>query len=155
MDFEPWVHLGHIIGAVIWVGGGVMLSLVGVRARRSDDPAVVREFARLLSFTGLRVFAPAVVVVLLTGLWLVLAGSEWQLDQVWVLLALAAFAVAFLIGAIYLSRSALQLERAATSAFDPPVARAAIGRWLSGYAFVLATLLFALWDMVFKPGTGG
>ena len=67
--------------------------------------AVVGEFARLLSFAGLRVFTPAVLIVLLSGLWLVLAGSEWNLTQTWVLVALAAFAAAFLIGALYLSRS--------------------------------------------------
>jgi uncharacterized membrane protein len=92
------------------------------------------------------------VTVLVTGLWLVLAGSEWQIGQLWVLLALTAFAAAFLIGAVYLSRSALQLERAATSAADLQGAQAAIGRWLAGYSLVLVILLFAVWDMVFKPG---
>jgi hypothetical protein len=27
-----------------------------------------------------------------------------------------------------------------------------LNRWLAGYGFVLALLLMALWDMVFKPG---
>jgi uncharacterized membrane protein len=152
MDWEPWIHFAHIAGAVVWVGGGVMLSLVGLRARRSGDAAVVGEFARLLSYAGLRVFTPAVLVVLLSGLWLVLAGSEWNLTQLWILLALGAFAAAFLIGAVYLSRSAIKLERVATATPDLPAARAAIGRWLAGYALVLAILVFALWDMVFKPG---
>jgi len=31
-------------------------------------------------------------------------------------------------------------------------ARAALDRWLTGYAAVLAVLVFAVWDMVFKPG---
>ena len=110
------------------------------------------EFARLLSYAGLRVLTPAVLVVLLSGLWLVLAGSEWTLTQSWVLLALGAFAAAFLIGAVHLSRSALQLERAAITTPDLAVARAAIGRWLVGYGLVLAILVFTLWDMVFKPG---
>lgn len=153
MDFEPWIHFAHITGAVVWVGGGVMLSLVGNRARKSDDAAVVGEFARLLSYAGLRVLMPAVVVVLLSGLWLVLAGSEWNLTQPWILLALGAFAAAFLIGAVYLSRTAIQLERVTATNPDLGAARAALGRWLAGYGLVLAILVFALWDMVFKPGT--
>jgi uncharacterized membrane protein len=152
MDLEPWIHFAHITAAVVWVGGGVMLAVVAIRARRSEDLAVVAEFARLLSFAGLRVLTPAVVVVLLSGLWLVLAGSEWTLTQAWVLLALGAFAAAFLIGAVYLSRSALQLERAAITKPDLAVARAAIGRWLAGYGLVLAILVLTMWDMVFKPG---
>ena len=63
---------------------------------------------------------PAVVLVLLSGLWLVLAGSEWQLGQLWVLIALAGFAGAFLVGVLYLSRTAGELERAARPTSPPP-----------------------------------
>jgi len=152
MDWEPWIHFAHVTAAVVWVGGGMMLTLVAIRARRSEDLAVVGEFAQLLSYAGLRVLMPAVLVVLLSGLWLVLAGSQWNLTQVWILSALGAFAAAFLIGAVYLSRTALQLERVAIATPHLAAARAAIGRWLVGYGLVLAILVFALWDMVFKPG---
>src|SRR5512138_1719482 len=106
---EPWIHFLHVLGAIIWVGGGVMLSLIGARARKSEDPRLIGEFARMLSYVGLRVLTPAVVGVLLTGLWLVLTGSEWSFTQVWVLLGLGAFIAAFLVGAVYLSRIAIQL----------------------------------------------
>jgi uncharacterized membrane protein len=156
MTLEPWLHLAHVAGAILWVGGGVMLSLIGFRARRSGDVALIREFARTLSYVGLRLLTPAVVVVLVSGVWLVLASAEWSLTQLWVLLALGAFVVAFLVGAVYLSRSALQLERVVTpgqgQAADLPAARDALGRWLVGYGVVLAILAFALWDMIFKPG---
>jgi hypothetical protein len=36
---------------------------------------------------------------------------------------------------------------------DIAAARDALGRWMVGYVVVLAVLVFALWDMVFKPGT--
>ena len=153
MTLEPWLHLAHILGAIIWVGGGVMLSLVGVRARQSEDPSLIKEFARMLSFVGLRVLTPAVVAVLVSGIWLVLAGSEWDFTQLWVLFGLGAFVLDFLIGAIYLSRIAIQLERTATGAeIDLPAARYLLGRWLAGYGVILVILLFAVWDMVFKPG---
>lgn len=56
-------------------------------------------------------------------------------------------------GAVYLSRAAIQLERL-VRATDPSLAEASamLGRWLVGYAIVLIVLVFALWDMVFKPG---
>jgi uncharacterized membrane protein len=131
-----------------------MLSLIGFRARRSGDRAVIREFARTLSYVGLRLLTPAVVVVLVSGVWLVLASAEWSLTQLWVLLALGAFVVAFLVGAVYLSRSTLQLERVVTQGQDQGLepARDALGRWLVGYGVVLAILAFALWAMIFKPG---
>jgi uncharacterized membrane protein len=153
MTLEPWLHLAHVVGAIIWVGGGIMLSAVGARARQSEDPRLIGEFARMLSYVGLRVFTPAVVAVLVSGVWLVLASSEWNFTQLWVLLALGAFVVAFLIGAIYLSRIAIELERLVTRTdLDPQAVRDLLGRWIVGYRVVLVILLFAVWDMVFKPG---
>ncbi len=153
MTLELWLHLAHVAGAIVWVGGGMMLSLVGARARQSRDLAVIGEFARTLSYVGLRVFTPAVLVVLVSGVWLVLVSSEWNFSQLWVLLALGAFVVAFLIGAVYLSRSAIQLDRAVSQNADLQAASDALRRWLVGYGVVLIILVFALWDMIFKPGT--
>ena len=153
LTLEPWLHLMHILGAIIWVGGGVMLSLIGARARKSEGPRIIGEFAQTLSYTGLRVLMPAVLVVLVTGVWLVLSSSEFNITQLWVLLALGAFVLAFLIGAIYLSRNAIQLERLTKGADpDPRSTRDLLSRWIVGYQVVLLILLFAVWDMVFKPG---
>jgi uncharacterized membrane protein len=150
---EPWIHFAHILGAIIWVGGGVMLSLIGARARRSEDVRAIAEFSRTLSYVGLRLFTPAVLVVIATGLWLVFTGSEWKFTQLWVLLGLGAFLAAFLVGAIYLSRIGIQLDKISTqSNVDLKTARDLLGRWIVGYQIVLVILLFAVWDMVFKPG---
>lgn len=111
MNLEIWLHLLHIVGAVIWVGGGVMLSVIGARARRSENPQIIGDFAQMLSYTGPRVLMPAVLAVIITGVWLVLASPGWSFTQLWVILALVAFAVAFLVGAVYLSRIALELSR--------------------------------------------
>ena len=129
-----------------------MLSLIGARDRKSEDPRLIGEFVRTLSYVGLRVLTPAVLALILTGLWLVATGSEWKFTQLWVLLGLGSFITAFLIGAIYLSRIAIQLDRVATSAdLNAKAARDLLGRWILGYQIILI-LLFAVWDMVFKPG---
>ncbi len=153
MSLDSWLHLVHVLSAMVWVGGGLMLSLIGARARSSSDPRAIADFARLLPFVGIRVLMPAVILVLLTGVALVFADSEFNFSQLWVLLALALFAVAFLIGAVYLSRVAIQLDRA-TAGQGQTVAGAAalLNRWLVGYWIVLAVLLVAVADMVFKPG---
>jgi uncharacterized membrane protein len=56
----------HILAALTWVGGGLVLSPVGLRPRRSA--AAASDFAKLLSFTGLRVMMPAVILVVVTGI---------------------------------------------------------------------------------------
>lgn len=91
-------------------------------------------------------------MVLATGVWLVLLEGNGDFSQLWVILALAAFALAFVIGAGFLGRSAIRLERVATgAAVDLGAAREALGSWIAGYLVVLAILVFALWDMVFRP----
>ncbi len=81
-------------------------------------------------------------------------GDIWIcFTQLWILLALAAFILAFFVGAIYLSRAAIRLERiTAQENFDLQAARSLLGQWIIGYRVVLVILLFAVWDMVFKPG---
>lgn len=152
MDWGPWLHFAHIAGAVVWLGGGLTLSLVGLRARRSKDVAVIAQFAPTFSFLGLRVFMPAVVVVLLSGIALVLTDFSGDFTQPWIAFALVAFGLAFLIGVLFLSRAAIQLERSAEGG-DLAAASEALGNWLVGYGIVLVILVFALWDMVFKPGS--
>jgi uncharacterized membrane protein len=150
---SSWLHLVHVLSAMVWVGGGLMLSVIGVRARSSSDPKVIADFARILPFVGIRVLMPSVILVLLTGVGLVLADAEFHFSQFWVLLALALFAVAFLIGAVYLSRVAVQLDRVIAGQGQAATGAAALlNRWLVGYWAVLFVLLVAVWDMVFKPG---
>ena len=107
-----WLVFAHIAGAMVWVGGGLMLSVIGMRTKGTGDLHSIREFAKTLSFVGLRVFTPAVLVILASGVWMVLAGSG-DFTELWILLALAGFAVAFVIGAVYLSRTAIELDRVA------------------------------------------
>lgn len=132
----------------MWVGGGVTLLFIGLRARSARRPEAISEFAGILPYVGLRVLMPAVILVLVTGVWMVLAGSEFQFSQFWVLFALGLFAVAFAIGGIYLSRVGMQMTKVAGAT----AAGGLVDRWLIGYGAVLVVLLVALWDMVFKPG---
>jgi uncharacterized membrane protein len=153
MSLDSWLHLVHVLAAIVWVGGGLMLSLVGFRARSSANPGAIGDFARTLPYVGLRVLMPSVVVVLVTGVWQVLASSEWKLSQLWVILALGLFGLAFLIGAVYLSRVGIALERAVGGdGRDPKDPVALLDRWLIGYGAVLLVLVVAVWDMVVKPG---
>jgi uncharacterized membrane protein len=153
MNLDSWLHVVHVLAAMVWVGGGVILSLVGLRARSNSNPAAIGDFARTLRYVGLRALMPAVVLVLVTGVWQVLASSAWKLSQLWVVVALGLFGVAFLIGAVYLSRVGIALERVAEGdGSDKEDAVGLLNRWLVGYTVVLGVLLVAVWDMVFKPG---
>jgi uncharacterized membrane protein len=154
MTLDSWLHFAHVLSAIVWVGGGLMLSIVGLRVRASGDQNAIRQFAGTLGYAGIRVLLPAVVGTLGFGIWLILENEAWDFGQLWVRIALGLFAVAFLIGAVYLSRIGTRLQRLALG--DEPTAAnegsTLLDRWLLGYAMVLVVLLIAMWDMVFKPG---
>jgi uncharacterized membrane protein len=150
MALYDWLKLGHILGAMVWVGGGVMLVSAARRARASQDPASIGDFARSLAYLGPRVLAPSVIAVLVFGVWMVLDSSAWDFGQAWVLAAIGLFGLTFVVGAVYLSRVALRLVRA--TATDDPTARELLDRWIATYAIVIVLLVITVWDMVFKPG---
>ncbi len=150
MSLDPWLHLLHILSAIVWVGGGFILSVIGARVRASGSAAAISEFARTLSSVGIRVLMPAVIGTLVFGVWMVLENSDWNFRQFWVLFALGLFLLAFLVGAIYLGRLGTQLMRLGSG--DLAAGRLLLGRLLIGYRVVLLVLLIAVWDMVFKPG---
>ena len=57
----------HLLGASVWVGGHLILSLVVLPpALRSRDPAPIRAFEQRFEKIGL----PALALQILTGLWL-------------------------------------------------------------------------------------
>ncbi len=154
MNLDAWLQLAHAAGAVVWVGGNGLLALVGIRVRRTGDPAAIGRFADTLAFVGIRVIAPASLLVLVSGLWLVLGSSEWTVTQLWVLLALGAFVLAVLLSLVFLNRGATRLQQVSTgSEPDRRAADQALDRLLLGYGLVLVTLVLALFDMAVKPGS--
>jgi len=147
-----WLHLIHVLAAMVWLGGGSVLVLVAARTRSSSNPEAIAEFARLIPYIGIRVLGPAWIVVLVTGVGMVLLSSEWRFTQLWILIALGLFAVAFLIGAVFMSQAGIRLDRAARGNDPQANLPSLLQRWLVGYSVVLAVLLVAVWDMIFKPG---
>ncbi len=153
MTLDTWLHFLHIVSAVVWVGGGFVMSIFGSRARSSSDPKAISQFSDALTYIGTRVMLPAVLGTLVFGLWMVFENSNWNFGQLWVRLAIGLFILAFLIGAVYLGRVGTQLQRVVST--GSANAKVLLGRWITGYWIVLLVLLIVIWDMVFKPGLGG
>jgi uncharacterized membrane protein len=152
MTLNLWLQVGHVAGAIAWLGGGLTLFVLGLRARSSDDPTAVREFGRVLAYVGPRVLVPGVLAVLVFGILMVLTGDTWTFSQAWILIGLGLFAATFLIGVGYLSRLGIRLARVEQEAEGAPEQRALVDRWLAGYGVVLVLLAVAVWDMIVKPG---
>jgi uncharacterized membrane protein len=148
---SDWLLLGHIVAAMVWLGGGVMLAALAVATLRGGDAAGVARFVKSLSAIGPAVLAPSAVLTPVFGVWLTLDAAEWGFDQLWIQLAVGLLVAAIAIGAGHQSRVTLSAQRA-IERDDHAEARRQLVRWVWGYAVVVALLGVIAWDMVFKPG---
>jgi uncharacterized membrane protein len=148
---HEWLLVFHILASMVWVGGLLTVTVQSMQVLRGRDPEALKRFISSLRVIGPRVFAPATVLVLGFGIWLVAESSEFAFGQGWVLFGLGLFATALVIGAVFQSRAAIRAERAVSSG-DLDRAEIELRRWSWGMRAILVVLVVATWDMVFKPG---
>jgi uncharacterized membrane protein len=146
-----WLMFLHVLAAMVWVGGLAALAAFATYVLRTGERGAVASFIGSLRVVGPVVLMPAAVLVLAFGIWMVVDSTAWSFGQAWVWLALALLAAAVLVGAVFLSRTALAAERA-VAAGDHLGAARQLRRWSWGIGLILLLLVVATWDMIFKPG---
>jgi len=145
----------HVGFAVIWVGGGALFMILGLRAEFLDDPqeklAVVRQAAAVSE----KVFIPSSLIVLVMGIAMMLNGFGkliWDWEQFWVVFGLLGFLATFTIGIALLSPQVKKLKTAMeTHGPNAPDTQAAISRLLLIQRADMAVLLLVIVDMTAKP----
>ncbi|HEY7755259.1 MAG TPA: DUF2269 family protein [Actinomycetota bacterium] len=153
IELYDWLRAFHVVLAVIWVGGAVVLQILAVRILREDDPAKSAAFAGQVEWMGTRVFAPASGLLLLLGIWMVIEEPAWTFGQAWILVALAMFAYSFLSGVLYLGPQSGKLKRMyEIEGPAAPGAPALIRRLFLVSRIELVLLILIVFDMVLKPG---
>lgn len=150
-SLNDWIHLLHIVASMVWVGGVVTLGALATYTLRAADRDAIARFVGGLRLIGPLVFAPAPLVLIATGIWSVSDNDDWRFGQTWVWLALVLVLLAFVYGALFQSRAAINAGRSA-AAGDDREAASQLARWSWGSWLILLILLVATWDMVFKPG---
>lgn len=141
----------HVAVAVLWVGGGVMLTVDGIRAKRENDPAKVVGVAQRAAFWGEKVFAPAGLVVFLMGVSMMI-NTDWGWGRFWVVVGLIGYAATFTTGVAVLSPLAKKIGVSAeTNGPEDPTTLALIDRILMIATVDVAVLLVVILDMVTKP----
>ena len=141
----------HVTFAVVWVGGGMLLIINGIRAQRATDPKAVVTVAQQAAFAGERIFAPAGLVVFLMGIALML-NTNWGWGHFWITAGLVGYAATFVTGIAVLSPLAKKIAASAeTNGPEHPETLALIDRILLVARFDMAVLVLVILDMVTKP----
>ena len=136
---------------MFWVGGGLLLTALAIRAQRSDDPEDLATIARQATFVGEKLFAPASGIVLAMGIAMVV-HRHLGFGTTWITIALVGWALSFAVGIGVLSPRAKRL----TTLFDTvgataPETQAAVRQILLIARMDVAVLLLVVVDMVAKP----
>ncbi len=141
----------HVIAAIVWIGGGTLLTILGVAAERKRDPIELANIARQAATVGEKVFAPAGLVVVAMGIALML-NTDWGWGKFWIVAGLVGYAITFVTGVGVLSPLAKKVT-ALTEEKGPthPETAAAITRILMIARIDVAMLLLVVVDMVTKP----
>lgn len=148
---SDWLLFGHVVAAMVWLGGGVMLAATAVATLRGADHAALARFVQSLSVIGPAVLAPTAILTPVLGAWLTLDEAAWDFDQTWIQVAVGLVVAAVAVGIGHQGRVTLNAQRA-IERDDHAEARRQLVRWAWGYAVVVALLAGIAWDMVFKPG---
>jgi uncharacterized membrane protein len=142
----------HVLLAVVWVGGAVLLQVLAQLALRSTLPGRAAEFARETEWVGKRIFTPASILVLILGIWLVHDG-HWGFRHFWILAGFVSFVLSFAIGAGFLGPESGRLAKEIEAqGADSAAVKARIGRILNVARIDLAVLVFIIFLMVTKLG---
>jgi uncharacterized membrane protein len=149
--YELWLFV-HISAAVVWIGGATVAQVFGVLAKRSGDPAQGAAFGQAMAFIGPKVFAPASLVVLVSGVFLTEDGN-WDWSEPFVWLGIVGWAVVAFTAFAYLTRAMGRVGARMAAEGPSPDLGAEVDR-LVLLARVLILVLFAIvFVMVVKPGT--
>jgi hypothetical protein len=142
------LKLLHILGALIWVGGGVALLGFIIKASLAKSDSILVDTIMQTDWYPPALFGPAAAVILLSGLALAFFYRLWS--ELWLILGLLGMIGNFAVIPI-ISSQATRIKLAADSG---DLSRAAaIGRneFLPVIAFDLALLVIIVADMVLKP----
>ncbi len=141
----------HVLFAVAWIGGGLLITILGLRAQRETDPGAVVTIARQAAFAGEKIFAPAGLVVFLMGIAMMI-NTNWGWGTFWVDAGLVGYAATFITGLAVLSPLAKKIEASAKqNGPEHPATIALIDRILLIARVDMALLLLVIVDMVTKP----
>ena len=148
-----WLKALHVLMAIVWVGGAIVLQILAVRTMRAKDPERLRYLAGEIEFVGTRIFTPASLILLILGIVMVI--DRWAFEQFWIVAAIAMFAFSFVSGAFYLGPNSAKLRKM----YESEGSNAAGARELIGRLFVvsrieLVLMVLIVFDMVLKPGSG-
>jgi uncharacterized membrane protein len=141
----------HIVSAVVWVGGDITLTTLGIVFERRGDGPTLAALGKMGEWVGTRLYTPALFAVLGLGIVLVEKG-EWGWGHFWVDFAIAGWVIAAIVGVGFVGPELGRIDKAAQK-HGPESAEVArrVKRLFMIFRFDTALLVLIVTDMAAKP----
>jgi uncharacterized membrane protein len=142
----------HVLAAVIWVGGGLAMHILGRRVLKRGNPQEIFEFSNEINTVAMRLYAPTALILLIAGVLLV-NEAGYEFSQLWITLAFIGWAFSFIVGIGYYGPQDKKLQ--ALVATDGPAAPGVVRNVRQALLVnsVEQLILFLIViDMTTKPG---
>lgn len=141
----------HVFAAIVWVGGAFFFQVKIAQFKRANDNAGFLQLGKDAEDIGQRLFMPASVIVLLSGIAMVWYGP--YAFELWITLALIGIVATALTGSLFLGPTGGKIARLAEEkGVDDPGVTAMRDRLVTVSRVDYAVLVLVVLDMVFKPG---
>lgn len=146
-----WLMSAHVLAAVMWVGGNVMLTLLALMTIGLRDPVRLAQFVKQVAFLGAAYIPILSLMVVGFGFGMVENG-DLGYSPTWIQIGIAGWVASFALGAGFLGPTSKKIDKLIQSrgAEDAQV-QALIGRMLLVARIDVVILLFVVFDMTAKP----
>ncbi|MDF3214610.1 DUF2269 family protein [Mesorhizobium sp. M7A.F.Ca.CA.001.09.2.1] len=149
MDWYSIVKFLHVTTAILWVGGGFVLFLLGMLAERAGNIEEKLQAMRASGQLGGRFFAPMSMLTLIFGL--IMCWFWVGFSDLWVVIGLAGYATTFSIGMFIFKPTGERMGAMIAKEGVTPEVLAIGQRMMSAARFDYAVMLVIIADMVLKP----
>ena len=147
-DFLLWLH---IVGAGTWLGANIVQAVVPPLAA-AQGPIVAAGWFRIGRALGIRLYMPAGIIVLLTGIGLVIDSEVYGFGETFVGIGFATVVIGIILGTVFIDRAAASATDAVESGDAGRIRQAAarLGAWGTLDTLIL---LFTIYVMVARLGS--
>lgn len=146
MDWYSIFKFLHVASAVTWIGGGLIMVLLGAKADRAKNDAEIVGVVRQVAWAADRIYVPASLATLAFGLVTAWIGNLWS--NLWVNLGFVGIVSTIALGVLVLTPRAKKVS--AEAGVTPEAVR--LSREILTIAkFDMTVLFVVIADMVLKP----
>ena len=141
----------HILAAMVWLGGALVGTLIGMLLRASGDAPAMGRFCTAFATVAGPAFGGSGLLVLLTGIGMVASEDYLEFSEPWISIGFAGWFVSMVLGATLVGGTWAKVGRQLTDGADlatvkPLADKAVLWTWVD-----LALRTVIVFVMVWRP----